>query len=167
MALCDVMQTSLIDDLRVCAKCHIAKPVSEFPARERDTPSKRRSNCKACRAAYMREYWERRGGQTRTGKNAELRRRYGLSIEQYEAMVQRQGGVCAICLQPPKPQPMNSRQGRRQYAVLCVDHDHATNQIRALLCNTCNRVLGMLGDNPALLRAAAEYLEAHRLRGVQ
>ena len=113
----------------------------------------------------MREYWNQRGGQTRTAKAAQLQRIYGLSIEQYEAMVQQQGGVCAICLQPPKEQ--KATRGYRTYAVLCVDHDHATGRIRSLLCHKCNRVLGLLGDDTALLRAAAEYLDEHRRKGVQ
>jgi len=60
-------------------------------------------------------------------KNA-LKRRYGITPEQYDLMLERQGGGCAICGRLPKP-------GRR----LAVDHDHATKRVRGLLCFQCNK----------------------------
>lgn len=56
---------------------------------------------------------------------------YGLDYTQYEAMLTKQKGVCALCYQP-------NQRGRR----LAVDHDHETGQVRALLCNRCNVSLG-------------------------
>ena len=61
-------------------------------------------------------------------------------------MLKAQNGVCAICQQNPKD--------RR----LAVDHDHRTMRVRGLLCNTCNRAIGQMGDDPVRLRRAAEYL---------
>jgi hypothetical protein len=66
----------------------------------------------------------------RTRKNA-LKRYYGLTPECYEIMLAEQGGVCKLCGNPP---------GKRR---LDVDHDHATGQVRGLLCNKCNRRLGL------------------------
>ena len=76
-----------------------------------------------------------------------LKLSYGLTVEQYEALVSAQGGLCAICA--------SDGGGRR----LAVDHCHATGKVRGLLCLNCNTALGKLGDSPSRLREAAAYLE--------
>jgi len=77
---------------------------------------------------------------------------YGVSPEQYAAMLEAQGGQCAICDSDQWPGKGNSPH---------VDHEHATGKVRGLLCTNCNNGLGNFGDDPARLRAAADYLEAH------
>ena len=79
----------------------------------------------------------------------ELRRRYGLSRADYDALLARQGGVCAVCRNKPKP-------GLR----LQIDHCHSTGAVRGLLCLNCNSMLGMGDDDPQRLRAGIAYLEA-------
>lgn len=69
----------------------------------------------------------------------------------YQRMLTEQDGRCLICSQPPTTQ-------RR----LHVDHDHATGQVRGLLCHYCNLLLGHAKDDPAILAAAIEYLSANR-----
>ena len=70
---------------------------------------------------------------------------YGLSPQDYDAMLAEQGGVCAICkTRPDKP--------------LFVDHSHATGKVRGLLCRLCNFRLGFMRDDPRLTAAATEYL---------
>lgn len=76
-----------------------------------------------------------------------LRHTYDLTIEQYDAMVLAQNGMCAICQGPPPGK-----------FPLVVDHDHDTGRIRGLLCNTCNSLMGRWGDDPEILMAAARYL---------
>ena len=79
-------------------------------------------------------------------------RHLGVTDEVYAQLLERQGGVCAICGNPPKA------GGRR----LDVDHDHATGEVRGLLCWTCNhKILGKYAK-PAKLLAAARYLGATR-----
>jgi len=73
----------------------------------------------------------------------------------YEQMLASQGRKCAICDQPE----LTVIRGKT--ITLAVDHDHATGAVRALLCRRCNHMIGMACDDPALLRAAATYLEAH------
>lgn len=79
--------------------------------------------------------------------------KYGLTLDQYNEMLQAQNFVCKICEQPEtsllngKPKP------------LAVDHCHNTNKIRGLLCSRCNIWIGNLKHNPILLRAAALYCE--------
>jgi len=80
--------------------------------------------------------------------NIHLRRKYGVSLDDYEALLAEQGG-CAICGKTEK------EEGRR----LAVDHSHIDGGIRALLCYNCNRGLGHFQDDPELLRQAMVYLE--------
>lgn len=76
---------------------------------------------------------------------------YGITPEQYQDMLQAQGGVCAICRN-------TCSTGRK----LCVDHCHETGRIRGLLCSECNNGIGKLKDSPTLLRIAANYLEVNK-----
>jgi hypothetical protein len=86
--------------------------------------------------------------------------RRGVTGVEYDAMLERQGGVCAICHQPET----RKAKGGTPY-TLGVDHNHATGQIRDLLCMTCNSAIGLAADDPMLLRAMADYLERHRSSG--
>jgi len=83
-------------------------------------------------------------------RRAKLKRKYNLTPEEYELLVARQDGACAIC-----ERPLGGKG-------LVVDHDHITEVVRGLLCGNCNRAMGYLRDNPALLRRAADYLERRR-----
>jgi len=74
---------------------------------------------------------------------------YGLSLEDYTALLERQSGVCATCRQSPDGD-----------LALGADHDHATGAIRGLLCTRCNNGLGSFRDDAGLLRNAVEYLKA-------
>ena len=74
----------------------------------------------------------------------DLKRKYNLTIEQFDEMVREQNGQCKICFQSP-PQ-------------LVIDHDHATKHIRGLLCSPCNLTLGLFGDNRVWLYRASVYL---------
>lgn len=75
---------------------------------------------------------------------------YGLTFEQYDAMLLEQNGACAICGKVEK----HSSKG-----VLSIDHDHKSGKIRGLLCDTCNRGLGHFYDNVSLLHNAIKYLK--------
>ena len=81
-------------------------------------------------------------------RDKERARRYGLSLDDYRAMLTRQGNACAIC--------------RKPNAHLCIDHCHATGRVRGLLCNKCNTGLGCYDDDPGLMEAATAYLKAMR-----
>jgi len=90
---------------------------------------------------YKAAHPERRAATVRLNK-------YGITAEQYNALVEKQHGACAICSLP-------CSSGRR----LSVDHDHRSGKIRGLLCVNCNQSIGKFKDNPALLDRAAAYLE--------
>lgn len=88
-------------------------------------------------------------------------RRYdGLDRETFTAEGERQGWRCDICGRIPEPD--KRRRILDELPYLQVDHCHSTNTRRGLLCGDCNKGLGMFRDNPALLRAAAAYIERHR-----
>lgn len=79
----------------------------------------------------------------------------GISLKEFLDMVDAQGNRCAICGNRP-----DLSHPQKRYRRLHVDHDHKTNTVRRLLCQHCNLMLGEARDNPAILRAGAEYLEA-------
>lgn len=118
-----------------------------------------------CNACYQRMQWRtrpgmkehareklraRRANDTDKIRRDNLRRKFKMTLQEYDDMYERQGGVCCIC-------------GRKcqSGARLAVDHDHTTGKIRGLLCMFCNRSIGMLNDDPVLVRKVAEYLELH------
>lgn len=78
-----------------------------------------------------------------------LKREYGLTQELYERMLLGQGGGCAIC---HTTEPGTAKN------YFSVDHCHVTGKIRGLLCNRCNRALGLFRDDAAVLAAAIDYL---------
>lgn len=88
-------------------------------------------------------------------RRAHLRHRYGIEVEDYDALLARQNGCCAICLQPP-----GRHENGRWNGKLAIDHCHDRGKVRALLCNDCNLILGR-GKTPEILDRAAQYLRDH------
>lgn len=87
--------------------------------------------------------------------NKYLLKSYGLSESEYDAINATQGGLCAICGGTNKP-----RRGEEPHR-LYVDHNHTTEEVRGLLCDRCNKVLGMTEDSQDLLLKLLEYLRKH------
>jgi hypothetical protein len=83
-----------------------------------------------------------------------LKKLYKLSPEDYDEMLCRQNGLCAVC-------KTDDAGGRHGSGTFMVDHDHGTGRVRALVCTRCNLVIGALGDDAALARRIADYLETH------
>ncbi|MDN5516464.1 MAG: endonuclease VII domain-containing protein [Pseudomonas sp.] len=154
---------------KTCSGCQEDKAAGEF---YRSPTGRLRHLCKPCYAKHNRdqrtkhnekrkEYDVNRGpGWVRSGREkykppeperwaAYIKRTYGLEAEQFQQMLDSQGGVCAICRQ---------ECNRSTTSRMCVDHDHATGKIRGLLCFQCNVGLGKFKDDKALLSAAIEYL---------
>lgn len=90
-----------------------------------------------------------RACQVERGRRTFREKLYGLSIEAYEELLERQNGCCAICREPAPGD-----------LALAADHDHATGAIRGLLCSRCNYGLGSFRDDPELLRTAVAYVNA-------
>jgi len=91
-------------------------------------------------------------------RDKELRRTFGITLTQYRAKLAEQGGVCAVC----GSDEVAERNGKA--LALAVDHDHDTDELRGILCISCNTGIGKLRDDPKLLRRAAEYLVSHGKR---
>jgi hypothetical protein len=86
-----------------------------------------------------------RGGMVRK-RTAQSLARYGLTVEQYEAMENEIDGLCPLCFRSQR---------------LVVDHCHGSGKVRGLICRTCNTGIGLLRDSPGVLARAAHYLAAH------
>ena len=89
-------------------------------------------------------------------KTPEIRRAsrlrvYNITIDKYNKLLEKQSHQCAIC---------HIKQEDLPY-VLCVDHDHKTQQVRGLLCNACNTALGLLKENPEIILRALKYLQSY------
>lgn len=102
------------------------------------------------KAAYARKW---RAKNPRKAKNADLKKHYGITIDDYERMFDEQHGVCAICKKPERGYQRDSSP-----SSLVVDHCHATKNVRGLLCHHCNRGLGFFDHDPETLQAAIDYL---------
>jgi len=148
--------------MRHCTACRQDRPLTEF-VRNRSRPDGLARSCRACAREQQRRWREAHPEEARAASRrqydpakaavwnrAALLRRYGLTEADVERMKAEQGGRCAICREVP-----------RRWVI---DHDHATGEVRALLCDPCNRGLGMLGEDPERLRAAAAYVEHHKAK---
>ena len=90
-----------------------------------------------------------------------LRHSFGMTVDEFTQKMATQEGRCAICMTDMTLTGEVHKNGARRRGV-CVDHCHETGAIRALLCTSCNKGLGYFKDDPARMRAAADYIEKHR-----
>lgn len=115
-----------------CLLCRRTKKLDEFPqGHNRINGQQRFSHCKPCHSDYQRA--------------RKLRNFFNISIEEYDIVLAFQGGVCALCRNPPK----NIR--------LAIDHDHKTGQVRGLLCPWCNRAIGQFRDDIEKVKRVYDY----------
>lgn len=134
-------QDSLFDQTcQECTKCQRALPLEDFAWRE--GRQRRRRECRECQRARTKKWYDEDYGLR---PEVRLRRweyknltKYGLTIEQYEAMLEMQDGKCLLC----RKEETGRHRGTRWR--LSVDHCHLCHRIRGLLCNNCNRSLGWL-----------------------
>jgi len=147
--------------MKTCSKCKVEKDSGSFYPDKRRTDGLN-SNCRTCQRVASRKWrqgnpdktsvWKRKWEKSANGKasrrDSQFRRRYGISAEQFDAMVSLNDGRCEVC--------------KEKGARLVVDHCHSVScgpaSIRGMLCDRCNLMVGMSGDSPSLLIAAAEYL---------
>ena len=104
------------------------------------------------RAKEIRQNHRRRNKErvALQARSANLRKHYGVTLEEIEKLTLEQGGLCKVCKGPPA--------GRSK--VLNIDHCHVSKKFRGLLCTQCNVAIGCFDDNPEFLLAAATYLES-------
>ena len=147
-----------------CSKCEKIKPTSSFN-RDRGKPTGFYSSCKDCARAtnkiskaknmpdvlsYNAKWNKANPDKVAVYRRKWLVRLYGITWDQYQGIIAYQGGKCAICF--------TDKPGKRLRSWM-IDHDHSTGEVRGVLCENCNRALGMMQDDPDRLRMAADYLE--------
>ena len=91
-------------------------------------------------------------------KNADLMLRFSITLDEYQRRHKQQQGRCAICGRSETEAYSYRADSPR---LLAVDHNRTTGAVRELLCGKCNKAIGLMMEDPARLRAAAEYLERH------
>lgn len=126
---------------KVCTSCKREKKLTEFykDARKRDG---RTAQCKKCRS--------KKYDRTPAKRCANLRYRYGISLEEFEFKLAEQGGACALCAK-------KYIKGNNRFHV---DHCHENGHIRGILCHDCNTALGKLGDTVESIEKVLEYLKS-------
>ena len=135
-----------------CSKCGVEKPLSDFYV-NRKTGKPKGQRCKKCISDSNGEYQRKnRERSTEMQRAWRFKKKYGVTLDDYDRLLQAQGGRCAIC----------GGVSRGRSERFHVDHCHKTGRVRGLLCNPCNRGLGLLADNPELIDKAAAYIEASR-----
>lgn len=158
--------------MKTCTKCKVKKPLTRFGV-DKSNNDGYRYNCKECRTAkdreryhshpdvikernlkrkdWRKEYYTSDKG-IEVSRRAHLKRKYNISLEEYQEMAEKQDGKCYIC----DKEEMNNKN-----KVLCVDHDHDTGNVRGLLCGLCNSGIGHFKDNINLLEKAIKYLKEY------
>ena len=133
---------------RTCNVCQVTKPFSDYRLSANGNPYYK--TCSRCKYDKRNER-RRKEYCTVTQKEQDLMRKYGITLEQYDAMLDEQENKCAICFV--------SFKGVRDACSSVVDHDHQTGKVRGILCNSCNRGLGLMDDNIEVLKNAVAYLQ--------
>jgi hypothetical protein len=148
-------------NIQTCCYCKQEKPLTAFP-KNKSKKSGYGSQCKTCRKEYYKNNKEQELASNRKYVEANkpkvdgykrdwhFQTKYGLSLEQLDAMKLSQSFRCKICGKHEKETPRQA---------LCVDHCHKTNEVRGLLCESCNQALGLFYDNVDNLRKAIDYLD--------
>jgi 23S rRNA G2069 N7-methylase RlmK/C1962 C5-methylase RlmI len=155
--------------VRKCRRCKANKSVNEFSRhkKRKDGSWSLRANCKPCNVLavgewyqkhkahsrrQMRERYQNRADVRERVRNEGFKRTYGITVDQYNKMLAVQKNKCAVC---NKDQKLFERR-------FDIDHCHETGTVRGLCCIRCNRGMGLLQDNPQLLRAAADHIEKYK-----
>lgn len=164
----DVLLAS--DASRQCSECQEVKSLQHFSIGKHITKSGAvtasfRRECKVCEVTKKRNHrhanpqYYREKGRIQVAKRTPeqkfkwmLSGQYGLTVEQYQAMIEAQNGVCAICREVP-------RHRSRTEGRFLVDHCHTTGKVRGLLCHNCNVSIGLLKEDPVRIRALLAYVE--------
>ena len=140
--------------MKTCTVCKETKPISEFHNRKSSKDGKA-YRCKSC-DTEARLKWSKNNPEAahKSQRGRNLKAKYGITLSEYNSMLERQEHKCAIC----GTSENKVIRGNNATLSFAVDHDHNTGVVRGLLCNQCNRGLGMLGDSVEALKKAIRYL---------
>ena len=160
--------------MKECVKCGVKKTLNDFN-KNVDNKDKLRGICKKCQSDYSKQYRKDHKEELKEKRNIyrqahrkealeyqrthrkelfgnHLRRTYKLNLAEVEEMFEKQKGKCLIC---KDDMHMEGRNGTRAH----VDHNHNDGKIRGLICDRCNRGLGLFRENTQSLQNAIEYLK--------
>lgn len=142
--------------MKTCTACNIEKELDEFFKRKA-SPDKHSPHCKEC-DNKKRKAWRESNPvrQQQSNRNRQLLKRYGMTLDDYEEMFNQQGRKCGIC---GVTENYSGNTGPRKDWSFSVDHCHETGKVRGLLCNDCNRALGLFKDSVELLDKAKAWLD--------
>lgn len=132
----------MIIEEKLCVKCKKIKHKSQF-FKNKKNPDGYKYSCKDCCKKYVEN-------NQHLVRNAYLKRQYGISLNDYNRILKNQNNCCAIC--------KTKSSGTSNKQNFCVDHCHKTGTIRGLLCDNCNKVLGIIKDNNYILGMLSVYL---------
>ena len=142
--------------MKTCKICNQPKPLTEFYQTVRNgEPYGHHGKCKSC---YVKKQQKNYDPIKKRDEN--LKRLYGIGLNEYNNLLDNQNGKCAIC---GTTEPGGRKSGRGGAVdVFYVDHDHKTEKVRGLLCNVCNRTMGYVGENSGVLEEMIKYLQKHQ-----
>jgi len=155
---------------KCCMGCLEQLPISSFSI-QKNYPDGLHHKCKNCLASVRKvkstdphvilkrrkAVAKYRAENPNSGVNRHLFNKFGISLEQYEELFERQGGVCALCKKPETTRRNKKGDGGER---LAVDHCHDTGVVRGLLCFKCNTAIGALGDTHESAIKAMKYLSS-------
>lgn len=138
--------------MKRCCRCGETKDESEFHKRPTNSDGLYGA-CKKCVLADQKSSRESRKADKKAHhaaihKESNLRRKYDMTLDEFQTRLEEQGAVCAIC----------GRSSEGFQRAFAVDHNHETGVVRGILCPDCNRGLGGFRDNLGLLHKAVDYL---------
>lgn len=143
--------------IKDCTVCGESKPLDDYYNNGTSKDGKG-YRCKICDSLARKKYYmeNERSLEKRTERGRRQKyKKYGITSEEYQGMLDKQKGCCAIC---------GSNKTRSESHEMSVDHDHKTGKVRGLLCNNCNRGIGLLGDTKESIHKAWKYLEKENNR---
>ncbi len=150
-------------EYKICSKCNRKLSFTGFYNNPNGKYGKH-SHCKKCTNAN-RVKWGKENPesqkkiQNKVSYKYRLKKRYGITIDQYRSMLKLQDNKCAICNNEEKVIRKNGR-----VMQLSIDHDHITGKARELLCMACNNVIGRANDSTYILLRAILYLKKHGVK---
>lgn len=133
---------------RYCPDCEEVRDTHLFTSKN----GRLYTYCKECRNKQRRESHTLEKGRARF-----LFKNYGITKEEYDLMLFQQGSLCAVCGQAETLIHWRTKEVQ----PLSVDHNHETGQVRELVCNTCNKIIGFIEQDRSKVQKALKYLKKH------
>jgi len=140
--------------MKTCTVCNQDKSLDEFYSYKNSKDGKS-YRCKVC-DNLARQKWQKNNPEKShlSQRERNLKHRFGVDLEWYQKQLKKQNYCCAIC----KTKENKVTLGSNKSLSFAVDHNHDTGEVRGLLCNQCNRALGLFKDSSKVLQNAVKYL---------